>query len=172
MHALPSFLRAALLMSLLALAACGSDEPSSEHSGSTLAPLAFTTQLDRGPDLAGPDDNVNGVRDDVEQWIHLHDTLSPSARNALLHYAHLMQQTVLPPAQQMPRALELARQQAAALACLMSLPEISQHAADWSKRLRQITANTERRIRAYLAYSAALDGQSWSLPLTEACHEE
>jgi len=169
MSAFTLFPRPILYIVLALLAACG-DESSPTPAASAQAPQAFPASLDRTDTLAGLDHNLNGVRDDVEQWINSHDTLSLSAQQALLRYAHIMQQTVLAAAQQPPRALELARQQASAQACLAGQAELKPNAVAWSRRLRQITANTEARVRAHLAYSAALDGRSWSLPLQEDCN--
>ncbi len=168
MSAFTPFPRPALFIALALLAACGEDTASSSAE-SARAPQTFPASLDRTDTLAGLDHNLNGIRDDVEQWINSHDTLSVPAQQALLRYAHVMQQTVLASAQHAPHALELARQQAAAQACLASLAELRPNAVAWRKRLRQITANTEARVRAHLAYSAALDGQSWSLPLQDDC---
>jgi len=50
--------------------------------------------LDRSSDIAGPDANKNGVRDDIEAWINTLSVTEPQ-RKALMQKAKALQQTLL-----------------------------------------------------------------------------
>jgi len=127
-------------------------------------------KLDRSTDIAGPDANANGVRDDIEAWIAA-QALSESQKKALLQKARTLQQTLLASLDDKDALQRAGEGLAASSRCgMLQFPEYS----DFSKLAGQIeamTANTRQRAERYMKYNAARSGSSTTNPRGNTCED-
>jgi len=125
-------------------------------------------KLDRSTDIAGPDANANGVRDDIEAWIAA-QALSESQKKALLQKARTLQQTLLASLDDKDALQRAGESLAASSRCgMLQFPEYS----DFSKLAGQIeamTANTRQRAERYMQYNKARSGSSTTSPNGDTC---
>jgi hypothetical protein len=77
-----------MLLAIACVTTCGSQE----HAKSLSSAIP---QLERSSDIAGPDANQNGVRDDIEAWINV-QPLNEGQRKALIQMARWLQVTLHP----------------------------------------------------------------------------
>ena len=125
--------------------------------------------LDRENTLRGIDENNDGIRDDVEIYIHWH---YPKLEAPARQLAAALQASLLVDLGNAEALGEVAMQVARAVDCvdrsgldIQNKPD-DPHVLD---DLQAITANTKHRMLAYLAFNAALDG-TLSFPLEgDAC---
>jgi len=116
---------------------------------------ASTLQLDRSSAVAGTDANGDGVRDDVAAWIGAQNYATTMNAAALqLAGAYQVALTVdLANAD----ALRAARQGASdAVECVMQRADSLDAGYKAVADLRRVSANTDARVAAYLAYAAAV----------------
>jgi hypothetical protein len=116
------------------------------------------------------DKNHNGIRDDVDSYIQSNID-SGLYRNAAEHYASALKKVILRHAAEDPKPLigELSR----GLRCIYSVFEggkNSKHPASVSRKLEDLTFNTNDRKKLYSQFSLSLDGKSWSLPNGMPCN--
>ena len=125
--------------------------------------------LDRSTDIAGPDANVNGVRDDIETWIDGRAALSKAQRMALMQKAKSLQQTLVVDLQD-PSALQKAGDGLAA-SSNCGIIQFSPYAtfSKLSGKIESMTANTRERAARYNQYNAARSGSSTTLPDGDTC---
>jgi hypothetical protein len=155
----------ALAACLLFLAACGGEDSNAPQANPAAG--AALPALDRSSDLAGPDRDGDGIRDDVAAWIDQQAFDAPR-RAAMRQMARALQAAIVSDPNNPDAVHANSWLGTSAVACVMTrLPDGASRVA----RLRGITANTEARTRAYLAYSAALDGSVLSLPQGDGCEE-
>jgi len=125
-------------------------------------------QLDRSADIAGPDADGNGVRDDVDQWIST-QPLSDSQRKALTQKARSLQNTLLVSLDDKAALQSAGEGLAASSRCgMLQFPEYS----DFSKlagKIEAMTANTRQRAERYMQYNAARSGSSTTNPRGNTC---
>lgn len=124
--------------------------------------------LDRSSDIAGPDANGNGVRDDIEAWINIQPA-NDGQRKALMQKARSLQQTL-----SVDLKNQLALQQvddglAASSNC--GLIQFSPYAtfSQLAGKIEAMTANTKERAVRYMQYNAARSGSSTTLPNSDTC---
>lgn len=124
--------------------------------------------LDRSSDIAGPDANKNGVRDDIETWIGTLDVTEPQ-RKALTQNASAIQQTLIIDLTD-KAAVQLAGEKImAAVNC--GGDRFTPH-AQFSKlggKIEAMTANTRQRAERYMQYNKARSGSSTTLPNYDTC---
>ncbi len=192
----------ALALTLLAvvLAACGGGKPASSQMAQQAASQPAQTSapsmkdqldaleqqgvlpaLDRSTDMAGPDANRNGIRDDIDAYIAalpVNDLVKKAARQR----ARVQQRIAIVDLHDRVALMALADASMAATACMsesaeMGLPleQQSQAGKDGfsiTLKLQAITANTPERAERYLAYMGALHGTTTTYPTGKVCDEE
>jgi len=136
--------------------------------------------LDRSTSLAGPDTNVNGIRDDIDAYIAALPA-SDAVKKAARQVARVQQQSMLIDLNDRPALKALADASMASTVCMSAsakagLPE-EQHskAADEcfaiTLKIEAITANTPERAERYLGYMRALHRTTTRYPEGKVCEE-
>ena len=121
-------------------------------------------KLDRSSDLKGPDQNLNGVRDDVEAWINA-QPITDVQKKAVMQYAESFQKSLFVNLTD-KGALQADLDEAAA-AANCTFEAFSRDTAVERKltnKLEAITFNTKERTMRYIAYNKALSGMSFRMP--------
>jgi len=138
-------------------------------------------ELDRSTDIAGPDVDGNGIRDDIDVYITALP-MSELVKRAARQVARVQQKALLINLKDQPALLRLADAEAASTACMSSTilngvsPELTSrmlregHAITF--KIEAITANTPERAERYLAYMGALHGTTTTYPTGKVCDEE
>lgn len=113
--------------------------------------------LDRSSDIAGPDANRNGVRDDIEAWINTLNVTEPQ-RKALMQSARSLQQTLLVDLTDKAALQRTGEGLMASINCggdrFTPYAEFSQP----SGKIEAMTANTRERATRYMQYNKARSG--------------
>ncbi|MFV5489973.1 hypothetical protein [Acinetobacter sp. ASP199] len=128
-------------------------------------------KLNRDQDLAGPDLNQNGIRDDIDAYIqqtfHQHEQ-----RKAVQQYALHSQAVLLVDKTDMIRVRRLNFEIARAISCIYDVFPVENFvAANVVKSIGAITSNTKQRFREKLEFSKALDGTSMTMPRDDYCNK-
>ena len=127
-------------------------------------------ELNRSMSVAGPDDNENGVRDDIEAYV---ESLSdePSQKAALLQASRVIR-TAMIIGEQDETSDELRRSNAEeigdAVNCIWTRYS-DDVANDKVASIRRVTANTHERFVAYDRYNRMVSGSSFRLPTGDTC---
>lgn len=129
--------------------------------------------LDRFTDIAGPDTDNNGIRDDIDAYIAalpVNDAVKKAARQV----ARVQQRSLLTDPNDRPAPMTLADASMASTACLSKssregLPLEQQGAARangnaMTFKIEAITATTQERSDRYLTYMRALGGTITQYP--------
>lgn len=127
--------------------------------------------LDRTDSMAGVDTDGNGVRDDIETWI-VHLPLSGAQKKALLQLAAALQKTLFVDVDDEPALREVAAELTAAVSCAVDRKANRLNGQSLVAEVRNRTANTEIRARAYIRYTQALDGFVFKSPDGSGCHDD
>ncbi len=187
----------ALASTLLAavLAACGGGKSSPSSAGQPVQPVERGMKeqlealekagelpaLDRSTDIAGPDIDRNGIRDDIDAYIAALP-VSDAVKKAARQVARVQQKALLINLKDQPALLRLANAEATSNACMSSAvlsgvsPELESrtlrdgHAITF--KIEAITANTPERAERYLAYMGALHGTTTTYPTGKVCEDE
>ncbi|MDR1460230.1 MAG: hypothetical protein LBI78_01095 [Campylobacteraceae bacterium] len=147
------------------LTGCGSDNASDKTSKGELP------KLDRSSDIAGPDENQNGIRDDIEAYI-VENYPDEKHKKALFQYAKVKQASLLVDAADRLAAKKIGTQNSRALHCIFlrfDTKKGTENPDIVSDKIFSMTTNTKARLKAYLAYNKALDGTAWTLPEGDTC---
>ena len=136
--------------------------------------------LDRSTDIAGPDTDRNGIRDDIDAYIAalpVSDALKKAARQR----ARVQQRIFLIDLNDRLALMALADASMAATACMSESAEAGYPLEEHSKvrrdghaitfRIQAITANTPERADRYLAYTRALHGTTTTYPTGRVCED-
>lgn len=128
--------------------------------------------LDRSDDLAGPDENHNSIRDDIDTYIAKQNYAEPQ-RKASEQLARSFQQAVIAGGDDtlaQDNAQPIATRMSRAINCAYDTqPETAARNVETYKSL---TTNTKQRLKAYLHYSKALDGTASGQPHGDTCDKE
>lgn len=153
-----------------ALCACNLDSLSPPEKITYLEETGALPKLDRSDDLAGPDENNNGVRDDIEAYIE-QEYSDPQQRAAAMQIARAAQKGVLVDASDKNAVRQVVRETSYAVRCTLNVFDIDagKNPALVSREIHDMTTNTKKRLLAYLEYDKALDGMSLSLPKGDTC---
>jgi hypothetical protein len=124
--------------------------------------------LDRSTDIAGPDANNNGVRDDIEAWINA-QPVNDAQRKALMQEARALQGTLTVSLKDQ-NAVQAADDRLAASSQCGSI-QFSPYDAfsKLARRIEAMTANTSERAGRYMQFDAPLSGSSSRLPNGNTC---
>ena len=192
----------------LALSACGDGQPVAASSPSSpsappaqpappspVAPTAEPTlqehiadmekrgelpALDRSTAIGGPDQNANGIRDDIDAFIAalpVRELVKKAARQV----ARVQQQSLLIDLTDRPALLALSDASMASTACMSESSEAGLPPEQHSRagkdgyaitlKIEAITANTPERAERYLAYMRALHGTTTTYPTGKVCED-
>jgi hypothetical protein len=124
--------------------------------------------LDRSADIAGPDANNNGVRDDIEAWIGS-QPLNDAQKKALMQDARATQRTLLVDLTDKAALQKAGEGFGASFNCGMT--QFAEY-SDFSKlagKIEAMTANTRQRAERYMKYNAARSGSSTTSPNGNTC---
>lgn len=127
--------------------------------------------LDRSTDLAGPDIDQDGVRDDIAAWIMLAYS-EPAQRRAAMQSARAMQRVFTVDLANRDAVKEVNRGIVEADSCIFAVfdPEDqTTPAGKASQDLESIATNTRSRLKHYLAFNKVLDGSTWTTPNKNTC---
>ena len=125
--------------------------------------------LDRSGDIAGPDANNNGVRDDIEAWINMLNVTEPQ-RQALIQDARSTQRTLVVDLADKAALQRVGEGLMAATKCSGDRFEPSrQDSYPLSNKIEAMTANTRARAARYMQYNKARSGSSTAYPRGDTC---
>ncbi|KGY07801.1 hypothetical protein [Vibrio sinaloensis] len=118
--------------------------------------------LDRSDSLPGPDENDDGIRDDIEAFINALEVSEP-VRNALKQDARQTQENLYydfseATESNIDKAYEISRKYDKVLACKDFIGMSVDDSINTSETITSLTYNTKARTMAYLAYNHLLDG--------------
>jgi hypothetical protein len=137
---------------------------SANGTSSTKVETVLAT-LDRSPDIAGPDKDNNGVRDDIDQVIAGFG-LSASQTKALTQFAAALQVAILSSPDRTSaysNAVELHRGQE----CVFS--QLSADSTKYTRQIKAFTLNTQPRVTAFLGFSHNASGAIYPQPTGTVC---
>ena len=187
----------AALALTIALASCGGGKTaapaSTPTSGSSAASEPGMKQqledlerrgelpaLDRSTDIAGPDTDRNGIRDEIDAYIAALP-VSDQVKKAARQRARVQQKSLLIDLNDRVALLALSDASMASTACMSStildgVPSDLQyktlregHAI--ALKIEAITANTPERAERYMAYMRALHGTTTTYPEGKVCED-
>jgi len=156
-------------------------EPSMKDQLEALEQQGVLPALDRSTDIAGPDTNGNGIRDDIDAYIAALP-VSDEVKKAARQRARVQQRSLLIDLKDRVSLLALSDASMASTACMSStilkdVPSELQyktlrdgHAI--ALKIEAITANTPERAERYLAYMGALHGTTTTYPTGKVCEDE
>ena len=146
----------------------GSATPSLKEKIAELERSGAYPALDRSSDIAGPDINGNGVRDDIEAWINSQQA-TDGQRKALLQKARSLQRTLVTDLTDKSALQAAGEGLAASSNCgAIQFPEYSTF-SKLARNIEAMTANTRARAERYMKYNAARSGSSTTLPNSNTC---
>ena len=125
--------------------------------------------LDRSDDIAGPDANKNGVRDDIEAWIGTFD-VTELQRKALMQKAKALQQTLLVDLADKVAVQRAGEGLAASTKCAGDrFAPVRSNSYAITDKIEAMTANTRKRAARYMQYNKARSGSSTTYPRGDTC---
>ena len=153
------------------LASCREEVPLSTQSLAeqikTLEDTGAYPKLDRSTDLKGPDQNLNGVRDDVEAWINA-QPITDVQKKAAIQKAEAFQKTLFVDLADKVALQAVGDSSSAATNCLYDVyMKDTATLRKINNKIEAITFNTKERTMRYIAYNKALSGMSFRMPFGE-----
>lgn len=126
-------------------------------------------KLDRSADIKGPDQNLNGIRDDIDTWIAAQPFTDVQKRAATLD-AQNMQKKLLVDLNDKVAQDAIDNESMLATRCLSAayLPAYEQ-SYKISSKIEAMTANTRERTMRYIQYNKARSGSVTSAPTNYTC---
>ncbi|EGU29091.1 hypothetical protein [Vibrio scophthalmi] len=126
----------------------------------------FDHLLDRSDSIIGPDENNDGIRDDIEAFINALEITEP-IRNVLKQNARYQQENLNYDFSDKSDAnariaWEISRKYDKVIACKAFLGISVDDIIDTSRTIVALTYNTKARTIAYLAYNRLLDGSTYT----------
>ncbi|HRH06421.1 MAG TPA: hypothetical protein PK702_11420, partial [Burkholderiaceae bacterium] len=136
-----------VLFAMLLVTACRDDAPTQSLSQQikTLEDSGAYPKLDRSTDLKGPDQNLNGVRDDVEAWINA-QPITDIQKKALMQKAEVYQKTLSVDLTNKAAVIALDSESMASTSCVGDL--FARY--DLMDKVKAITFNTKERTMRYI----------------------
>jgi len=124
--------------------------------------------LDRSSDIAGPDTNGNGVRDDIETWINS-QPVNDGQRKALMQKARSLQRTLSVDLRDQLALQKAGDGLAASSNCGIIQFSPYETFSGLAGKIEAMTANTKERAVRYTQYNAARSGSSTTFPDGDTC---
>lgn len=173
--------RPILLVALsLILSGCFGDSSnstsSSDASPQTIADLeerGLLPKLDRSKDLKGPDENGDGVRDDIGRYIEANYSGSDE-KKAARQFARSARKVFDVELSDLPAVKRVNQEMTNAIICARhSFKESDNDTSGLrvTEEIEALNANTRSRTKRYLEFAKALDGTTWSLPKGDGCND-
>jgi hypothetical protein len=129
-------------------------------------------KLDRSADIAGPDENANSIRDDIEAYIVQHYP-DEQQKKALFQDAKAMRNALIVDTSDMIAVKAVGIQMSQSTHCLFlrlnSKDKSNQNPHIASRQMEAMATNTKPRLQAYLKFNHTLDGTTWTLPEGDTC---
>ena len=126
-------------------------------------------KLDRSADLKGPDQNLNGVRDDIDAWIATLP-ITEVQKKAATDDAANMQKKLLVDLTDKFALQAIADESMASTLCMRSLFQPNpQEASKVMFKIEALTANTKQRAMRYIQYNKARTGSVTIAPTGNTC---
>lgn len=125
--------------------------------------------LDRSATVAGPDENGDGIRDDIGRYIDSRFT-DPVQKNAVIQFSKAIQNAIVLD----PSDLDLLNQSrfeiSQAINCVFSTASATGlNATEVVETIEALSTNTKERLIAYLAFNDALQGSVTTSPNGNTC---
>ena len=122
----------------------------------------FDHTLDRSESLTGPDENNDGIRDDIENLINLLQVTEP-VRNAIKQNARYFQKNLYhdwgdDSDENVVKAWRMGDEYEKVLACKNYAGISARDSGNIAKTLTALTYNTKARTMTYLSYNRLQDG--------------
>ncbi len=157
------------------LAACSkfseiiSTEPTLSDKIKVLENSGVIPKLDRSSDIKGPDQNLNGVRDDIDAWIAAL-SITEKQKRAATQDAVALQRTLIIDLKDKTAMNASGDELAASTACLSNvfMPDYKE-SYKLSGKIEAMTANTKARAYRYIEYNRAASGSSTREPTGDTC---
>ena len=130
----------------------------------TLEDSGAYPKLDRSTDLKGPDQNLNGVRDDVEAWINA-QPITDIQKKALMQKAEVYQKTLSVDLTNKAAVIALDSESMASTSCVGDL--FARY--DLMDKVKAITFNTKERTMRYIQYNQTPGAASTRMPEGNTC---
>jgi len=130
-------------------------------------------KVDRSSDLAGPDLNGNGVRDDIDVLIAA-KYMTPAERAAATQVAKSIQASLVVDLSDTTAVRAISTSMSSAINCVFNTftgNNGSPAAASVSPAIESASLNTKARLLKYLAFAKALDGTSMASPEGDTCEK-
>ncbi|PZO12768.1 MAG: hypothetical protein DCF26_18220 [Burkholderiales bacterium] len=126
-------------------------------------------KLDRSVDIRGPDNDNNGIRDDIDAWIAT-QPISDEQKRAARQMARVQQSKILADLNDKAALQALGDRSMAGVKCLrLSFMPEYQKGYDLGSQLEAMMANTKARTKQYIAYNRARSGSVTELPSGTTC---
>lgn len=136
----------------------------------------YSDIIDTNDDLAGPDEDGDGVRDDISAFI---DAMVESEeiklaikQEARIYHRVMINEFLGKPEEILESAYEIALLGLSTAACYEYRGLTLEEEREVSSILEKLTFNTKERIIAYIRYNKLLDGTSYTLLQPEESHCE
>jgi hypothetical protein len=170
-----TFNQSVLSALFLVLVACGknpdisSAEPTLSDKIKALENSGVIPKLDRSADIKGPDQNLNGVRDDIDAWIAALP-ITEKQKKAAIQKAQYFQRALLLDLKDKFAMQASFDEMMASGNCLdnVFMPDY-QEGFKLASKIEALTANTKNRAYRYLQYSHAASGISARLSDGDTC---
>lgn len=128
--------------------------------------------LDRSTDLAGPDRDGNGVRDDIDTYISKLK-VTKAQKKAFTQNAKSIQATILVDLNDDAAVRKVSRDMGDALNCtvLRFREDTTDKRYNINRSIERLTINTKERAVQYDKYNSARSGSVMRLATGDTCHE-
>ncbi len=126
-------------------------------------------KLDRSSDIRGPDQDNNGIRDDIDAWIAA-QPITDVQKKAAQQMAKAQQATLLADLSDKAALDQLGDRTMRGVDCLAdSFKPDDQKGLDLTSKIEAMTANTKERTKRYMAYNRAASGSVTELASGNSC---
>jgi hypothetical protein len=171
-----------LFVSILAIQGCNnssqdsSNDPAFEREKSDSVTEALKQleadgalpELDTSDSLPGPDDDSNGIRDDIDRYLDNLD-VSEKEKLSLSQYAVGLQRVQSAEEMTPEVAEDITESYMPSYFCMSLLSEDFEATRQVSNKLSAYTANTPSRTERFLEYNEAMDGSAVDVPSPTEC---
>lgn len=145
-------------------------EPSLAEQIKALEASGVLPMLDRSTSIKGSDQNLNGVRDDIDAWISALP-ITDIQKKAATQDAKSTQNALLVDTKDMAAMDAAGDESMAGIVCLKDTFEPNyQEGSKLSAKLEAMTVNTKERTIQYIKYNRAASGSVTSLPIGARGH--
>lgn len=145
-------------------------EPSLTEQIKALEASGVVPKLDRSSSIKGPDQDLNGVRDDIDAWIAALP-ITDTQKKAATQEAKSTQKALLVDLTDQLALQAVGDEAMAGIVCLKDTFEPKyQEGSKLSAKLEAMTVNTKERTVQYIKYNRARSGSVTSLPMGTIGH--